>query len=40
LDSLVANNPVEVKSIVTTQALADATQSDKIVGPPVATGVH
>jgi len=40
MDSLVANNPTEVKSIVTTQALADATDSEKIVGPPVATGAH
>ena len=39
LDSLAANNP-EVKSIITTQALADATDSEKIVGPPKATGVH
>jgi hypothetical protein len=39
LDSLASNNS-EVKSIVTTQALADATNSDKIVGPPVATGAH
>ena len=37
LDSLAMNNP-EVKSIVTTQALAEATDSDKIVGPPKATG--
>ena len=28
----------EVKSIVTTQPLADATPSDKVVGPPKATG--
>jgi len=28
----------EVKSIVTTQALAEATTSDKVVGPPKATG--
>lgn len=28
----------EVKSITTTQALADATPSDKVVGPPVGTG--
>jgi hypothetical protein len=35
MDSLVANNP-EVKSIVTTQALAAATESDKIVAVPVA----
>lgn len=39
LDSLAANNP-EVKSIVTTQALADATDSNKIVGPPVGPGTH
>jgi hypothetical protein len=39
MDALAANNP-EVKSIVTTQALADATDSDKIVGPPTATGAH
>lgn len=39
MDSLVYNNP-EVKSIVTTQALADLTNSEKIVGPPVATGAH
>jgi hypothetical protein len=37
MESLASNNP-EVKSIVTTQALADATESDKIVGPPKATG--
>jgi hypothetical protein len=28
----------EVKSIVTTQSLADITPSDKVVGPPKATG--
>lgn len=28
----------EVKSIVTTQPLADATPSDKVVGPPKAAG--
>jgi hypothetical protein len=28
----------EVKSIVTTQAIAEATPSDKVVGPPIATG--
>jgi hypothetical protein len=28
----------EVKSIVTTQAIAETTPSDKIVGPPKATG--
>jgi hypothetical protein len=28
----------EVKSIVTTQAIAEVTSSDKIVGPPKATG--
>lgn len=28
----------EVKSIVTTQTVADATPSDKVVGPPVGTG--
>lgn len=39
MDSLADNN-TEVKSIVTTQAIADATNSDKIVGPPKATGVH
>jgi hypothetical protein len=27
-----------VKSIVTTQTIADATPSDKVVGPPAATG--
>ena len=32
MDSLADNN-TEVKQIVTTQALADATNSDKIVGP-------
>jgi hypothetical protein len=32
MDSLIANNPTDVKSIVTTQAIADATDSDKIVG--------
>lgn len=37
MDSLADNNK-EVKNIVTTQALADATNSDKIVGPPAATG--
>jgi hypothetical protein len=36
LDSLVANNP-EVKSIVTTPALAAATDSEKIVAVPVPT---
>jgi len=40
MDSLVDNNPLDVKSIVTTQALADATNSEKIVGPPTATGAH
>jgi hypothetical protein len=35
LDSLAANNP-EVKSIVTTAALANATDSDKIVSVPAA----
>ena len=39
LDSLAQNNP-EVKSIVTTQALADLTNSEKVVGPPAATGTH
>jgi hypothetical protein len=33
MDSLVANNP-EVKSIVTTQALAASTDSEKIVATP------
>src|ERR1700679_4008821 len=33
MDSLVDNNPNKVLSIVTTQELADATNSDKIVGP-------
>ena len=28
----------EVKSIVTTQAMAELTPSDKVVGPPAATG--
>ena len=28
----------QVKSIVTTQALAEVTPSDKVVGPPAATG--
>jgi hypothetical protein len=37
LDSLADNNP-DVKSIVTTQAIAEATDSDKVVGPPKATG--
>jgi len=32
-----AENP-EVESIVTTQALAETTDSDKVVGPPPATG--
>ena len=36
LDSLMANNPTTVKAIVTTQALADATDSDKIVSTPQA----
>lgn len=40
MDNLIANNPSEVKSIVTTQAIADVTDSDKIVGPPAATGAH
>jgi hypothetical protein len=31
LDSLMANNPGQVKAIVTTQALADATDSEKVV---------
>ena len=39
MDSLATNNP-EVQSIVTTQAIADVTNSDKIVGPPGATGMH
>jgi hypothetical protein len=34
MDSLIANNPAEVKSIVTTQALAAATDSEKIVSAP------
>ena len=37
MDSLADNNP-EVKSIVTTPALADETNSAKVVGPPAATG--
>jgi hypothetical protein len=37
MDSFAESNP-EVKNVVTTQALADATNSDKIVGPPAATG--
>jgi len=37
MDSLADNNK-DVKSIVTTQALAEATNSDKVVGPPPATG--
>jgi hypothetical protein len=28
----------EVKNIITTQAVADVTASDKVVGPPAATG--
>lgn len=36
LDSLAANNP-EIKSIVTTVALANATDSEKIVSVPVPT---
>ena len=32
LDALIANNP-EVKSVVTTQTVADASTSGKIVGP-------
>ena len=39
LDAVAYNNP-EVKSIVTTQAIADLTSNDKIVGPPKATGAH
>jgi hypothetical protein len=39
MDDLAAHNP-EIKSIVTTQALADMTDSAKIVGPPGATGIH
>ena len=31
MDSLIANNPGQVKAIVTTQALADATDSEKVV---------
>ena len=37
LDNFAENNP-EVKSVVTTQVLADVTSSDKVVGPPKATG--
>jgi hypothetical protein len=37
LDSFADNNK-EVKQIVTTQALAELTNSDKVVGPPPATG--
>ena len=31
MDSLVANNPNQVKAIVTTQALAEATDSERVV---------
>jgi hypothetical protein len=34
MDDMVANHPTEIKSIVTTQALATATDSDKIVSVP------
>ena len=37
LDNFAENN-TEVKQIVTTQALAEATESDKVVGPPKAMG--
>ena len=37
LDSFAENNP-QVKQIVTTQALADATDSEKVVGPPPGPG--
>ena len=37
LDALADSDP-RVKSIVTTQAVADATSSAKVVGPPAATG--
>jgi hypothetical protein len=37
MDALANNNP-EIKSIVTTQALAEATDSEKVVGPLPATG--
>lgn len=39
LDSLAANNP-EVKSIVTTAALASATDSEKVVSAPPAQAVR
>lgn len=31
MDSLIANNPTQVKAILTTPALADATDSEKVV---------
>lgn len=34
MDDLVANHPAEIKSIVTTPALATSTDSDKIVSVP------
>lgn len=37
LDAIAESDP-RVKSIVTTQALAEATNSEKVVGPPAATG--
>lgn len=37
LESFAEHNP-EVKQIVTTQTLADATTSDKVVGPPQGLG--
>jgi len=39
VDALADNNP-EIKNIITTQAIADASKSDKVVGPPAATGEH
>jgi hypothetical protein len=36
MDSLIANNPAQVKAIVTTAALADATDSEKVVSTPQA----
>lgn len=34
MDNLITNNPAEVKSIITTPAIAAETQSEKIVSPP------
>ena len=36
MDDMMANHPTEIKKIETTQALAAATDSDKIVAAPIA----